>query len=63
MEGNKQAQQVAIQHAALLNKTLVTMQMQTSAFQRAQSAERLERLLVEQSMRNINEAIMEDYPR
>jgi len=63
LEGNKQAQQVAIQHAALLNKTLVTMQMQTSAFQRAQSAERLERLLVEQSMRNINEAIMEDYPR
>ena len=63
LEGNKQAQQVAIQHAALINKTLVTMQMQTSAFQRAQSAERLERLLVEQSMRNIHEAIMEDYPR
>jgi len=63
LEGNKQAQQVAIQHAALINKTLVTMQMQTSAFQRAQSAERLERLLVEQSMRNIHDAIMEDYPK
>jgi len=63
LEGNKQAQQVAIQHAALINKTLVTMQMQTSAFQRAQSAERMERLLVEHSMRNIHDAIMEDYPR
>ncbi len=63
LEGNKQAQQVAIQHAALLNKTLATMQMQTSAFQRAQSAERMERLLVEHAVRNIHEAIMEDYPR
>jgi len=37
--------------------------MQTSAFQRAQSAERMERLLVEHSVRNIHETIMEDYPR
>jgi len=63
LAGNLSAQQVAIQQAALLNKTLAQLQAETTAFHQAQAAERLERLMVLESMRNINDAIMEDYPQ
>ena len=61
--GNMQSNQTLIQYDAKLTQMLSQLQVQTAAYQRAQSVERMERLLVEQSMRNINDAIMEDYPQ
>src|SRR5712692_1426368 len=60
--GNMQSNQTLIQYDAKLTQMLSQLQVQTAAYERAQSVERMERLLVEQSMHNINEAIMEDYP-
>jgi conjugal transfer/entry exclusion protein len=60
--GNKQAQQNLVQYQATMAKTLATLQAQTSAAERAQAVERLERALTEQSMEAIQHAIMEDYP-
>ena len=61
--GNKQAQQNLAEHEATIAKTLTTLQVQTTAAQRAHDLERLERLLAEQSMENIQQHIMRDYPQ
>ncbi len=60
--GNMQANQNLVQYQATIAKTLATLQTQTSAFERAQSVERLERVLTDQSIEAIQKALMEDYP-
>ena len=60
--GNQQANQNLVQYQATITKTLSTLQAQTSTAERARSVERLERVLTEQSIEAIQQAIMEDYP-
>ncbi len=60
--GNKQGHQTASQLDGTLSKALSTLQVQTAAYERAQSVERLERVVTEQSLEEIHKAIMEDYP-
>ena len=47
----------------VLNKTLATLQAQTSAFERAESVERLGDAVAVESLIRIHQAIMEDYPK
>ncbi|HSX79218.1 MAG TPA: hypothetical protein VLQ80_11700 [Candidatus Saccharimonadia bacterium] len=61
--GNQQGNQTLAQMEAKLTVELIKLRTQTAAFHRAQALDRLEPLLVEQSIRNINQAIMEDYPQ
>ncbi len=61
--GNQQGNQTLAQMDAKLTVELIKLRTQTAAFHRAQALDRLEPLLVEQSIRNIHEAIMEDYPQ
>ena len=60
--GNQQANQTLAQMESKLTVELIKLRTQTAAFHRAQALDRLERPLIEQSLRNINDAIMEDYP-
>jgi conjugal transfer/entry exclusion protein len=60
--GNKQGHQTAAQLDGTLSKALSNLQVQTAAYERAQSVERLERVLTEESIDQIHKAIMEDYP-
>ena len=61
--GNQQANQTLAQMESKLTVELIKLRTQTAAFHRAQALDRLERPLIEQSLRNINDAIMEDYPQ
>ena len=60
--GNQQANQTLAQMESKLTVELIKLRTQTAAFHRAQALDRLERPLIEQSLRNIHDAIMEDYP-
>jgi len=61
--GNQQANQTLAQMESKLTVELIKLRTQTAAFHRAQALDRLERPLIEQSLRNIHDAIMEDYPQ
>jgi len=61
--GNEQANQTLAQMEAKLTVELIKLRTQTAATNRAQAFDRLRQPLIEQSISNINEAIMEDYPQ
>jgi conjugal transfer/entry exclusion protein len=61
--GNMQGNQTMAQLQGNLNKTLTQLEVQTAAYQRAQSVERLSEALTLESINRINEALMEDYPK
>ena len=61
--GNEQANQTLAQMEAKLTVELIKLRGQTETFHRARAFDALARPLVEQSLSNINEAIMEDYPQ
>jgi len=61
--GNKEGHQNTSQVDSALNKTLATLQAQTSAFERAESIERLGDAVAVESLVRIHKAIMEDYPK
>ena len=63
MLGNKEGHQTTAQVDSALNKTLATLQAQTSAFERAESVERLGDAVAVESLIRIHQAIMEDYPK
>ena len=63
MLGNKEGHQTTAQVDSALNKTLATLQAQTSAFERAESVERLGDAVAVESLIHIHQAIMEDYPK
>ena len=60
--GNQQANQTLIQMETKLTLELIKMRTQNETFHRAKAFDALARPLVEQSLSNINDAIMEDYP-
>jgi hypothetical protein len=61
--GNNQGHQTTAQMNGTLAKTMATLQAQTSAFERAQTVERLQDALAVESLSRINDALMEDYPK
>jgi conjugal transfer/entry exclusion protein len=61
--GNMQSNQQLLQIEATLTKKLTEMQVQTAAYQRAQSLEHLQDPLAVESVSRINDALMEDYPQ
>jgi len=61
--GNEQANQTLAQMEAKLTVELIKLRTQTAAAHRAQAFDRLRQPLIEQSISNINDAIMEDYPQ
>jgi len=61
--GNNQGNQTLAQLEATMNHHLATLQVQTAAFERAQSVERLAEPLTVESIQRINEAVMADYPK
>ena len=61
--GNEQANQTLAQMEAKLTVELIKLRTQTAAAHRAQAFDRLRQPLIEQSLSNINDAIMEDYPQ
>ena len=61
--GNEQANQTLAQMESKLTVELIKLRGQTETFHRAKAFDALTRPLVEQSLSNINEAIMEDYPQ
>lgn len=60
--GNMQAQQTIAQMQAKLAQTTATMQVQTSAFQRAQTLDAMSDPLAEEAMQRIYERDMADWP-
>ena len=63
LAGNMAANQTLIQLEEKLNQSLATLQVQTAAYERAQSVERLTEPLVDASMDKIRDAMMADWPR
>ena len=61
--GNKEGHQNTAQVDSALNKTLATLQAQTSAFERAESIDRLGDAVAVEGLIRIHQAIMEDYPK
>ncbi len=61
--GNMQGNQTLAQLDGKLSQTLAQLQVQTAAYERAQSVERLAEPLTIESIRRINAAVMEDYPK
>jgi len=61
--GNMQGNQTATQLEGTLAETLTRLQVQTAAYERAQSVEKLTDPLVHKSMENITSQIMADWPR
>ena len=63
LAGNMQSNQTLIQLEGKLNQSLATLQVQTAAYERAQSVERLTDVLTRESAQRIDEAIMADWPK
>ena len=61
--GNKEGHQNTAQVDSALNKTLATLQAQTSAFERSESIDRLGDAVAVEGLIRIHKAIMEDYPK
>jgi conjugal transfer/entry exclusion protein len=61
--GNMSANQTMSQYDAILSKTLSTLQVQTVAYARAESVEKLATPLMLESLDRIDAAIMSDHPR
>jgi len=61
--GNLQTQQTLAQLQGTLTQSLTTVQVQTNAYQRAQSVERLAEPLTLESINKINESLLSDHPR
>jgi conjugal transfer/entry exclusion protein len=61
--GNMAANQTLTQLDSKLTQTLTQLQVQTAAYERAQSVERLTEPLIIESLQRINKAGMEDYPQ
>jgi len=61
--GNMAVSQSFAQSQGKLEQLLTESNIQRSAFERAQSTEGLERLVLEQSILNIRESLMEGHPR
>jgi conjugal transfer/entry exclusion protein len=61
--GNMQSNQTLSQMDSTLTATLEKLQVQTAASNRAQSVERLRDVMMLQSFQEINDAMMEDYPK
>ncbi len=61
--GNKEGHQNTAQVDSALNKTLATLQAQTSAFERSESIDRLGDAVAVEGLIRIHQAIMEDYPK
>jgi conjugal transfer/entry exclusion protein len=61
--GNMQGNQTLTQMDSTLTATLEKLQVQTAAYNRAQSVERLSDVMMLQSFQEINDAMMEDYPK
>ena len=61
--GNVQGQQHIVQVNTSINHTLAVLEVQTASFQRAESLDTMEHLLVQESLRRINADIMADWPR
>ncbi len=60
--GNMTANQTLVQLESTTNATLVRLQVQTAAYERAQSVERLTEPLIMESINKINTELMSDYP-
>jgi conjugal transfer/entry exclusion protein len=60
--GNMQANQDLNQMSATVTEQLAKLQVQTAAYERAQSVERLTETLTIESLHRINEQLMSDYP-
>src|SRR6266446_3353369 len=60
--GNMIANQTLVQLESTTNATLVRLQVQTAAYERAQSVERLTEPLIMESINKINTELMSDYP-
>ncbi len=63
LAGNMAANQTLIQLEEKLNQSLATLQVQTAAYERAQSVEHLTDPLISASMERIRDNIMADWPR
>jgi conjugal transfer/entry exclusion protein len=61
--GNNQGNQTLAQLEGTLSHTLATLQVQTAAYERAQSVERLEEALTVESLENISIEILSDWPQ
>jgi len=61
--GNMQGNQTMAQMESTLSETLARLQVQTAAYERAQSVERLTEPLTMESLHRINDAIMVDHPQ
>lgn len=60
--GNQQANQTISQIDTTISEQLAKLQVHTAAWQRSESLERMEQQLVMESLQNIDEAIMADWP-
>jgi hypothetical protein len=63
LAGNMAANQTLIQLEGKLNQTLATLQVQTAAYERAQSVDRLTEPLIMESLINIHTNILSDWPK
>ena len=63
LTGNMAANQTLIQLEEKLNQSLATLQVQTAAYERAQSVDHLMEPMTIESLHRINEAAMADYPQ
>jgi len=61
--GNLQSNQTLAQLDGTLTQSLATLQVQTNAYQRAQSVERMAEPLTLESINRINESLLQDHPR
>ena len=61
--GNMQGNQTLVQVEHTISATMEKIQVQTTAYHHAQSLERLSEAMVAQSLQEINDAMMEDYPK
>jgi conjugal transfer/entry exclusion protein len=61
--GNMQGNQVAIQQTATVSKTLTVLEVQTAAWQRADTVDRLSQGVILASLDKINLKRLEDHPR
>jgi hypothetical protein len=62
LTGNMGANQVMIQLQSKLNQTLVNLQVQTAAHQRAETLDRLQEAMILRSLQTINSAAWTDHP-
>jgi conjugal transfer/entry exclusion protein len=60
--GNMQANQTLLQVEETISATLLKMQAQTAAYERAQATERLADNMTIEALHRINEAVMADHP-